>query len=272
MLISQYMESLGNDFMIIDGITQNFEVSDSNISKLSNVNNDLGYDQLMIILPPKDDVSDISVKIFNIDGSESENCVNGMRCVAQYVFDNKLINANELIISINDDLIIVSKIENSLLKVEMSNLSFEKEDIGLNNDAPNFLEYEGSKLIFHSLSVGNPHAVIFSEERDLNIPDIGKKIQDSGYFKNGINVGFMEVLSETEINLRVVERGVGETQACGSGACAAAIIGIKEGRLTNQVKVNFQKGSLEVSVDLIKNKVFLIGDANYRAKDIAVEL
>ena len=272
MLISQFMESLGNDFIIIDGVTQNFEDSKENISTITNQKYDLSFDQLMIILPPQDNTSDLRLKIFNIDGSESENCVNGIRCVARYVFDEKLVSSDQVIFSINNELINVSKKDGNLLEVQMSNLSFEKEDIGLNNDAPNFLEYEGSKLLFHSLSVGNPHAVIFSEERDLNIPDIGKKIQDSGYFKNGINVGFMEVLSETEINLRVVERGVGETQACGSGACAAAIIGIKEGRLTNQVKVNFQKGSLEVSVDLIKNKVFLIGDANYRAKDIAIEL
>ena len=101
MLISQFMESLGNDFIIIDGVTQNFEDSKENISTITNQKYDLSFDQLMIILPPQDNDSDLRLKIFNIDGSESENCVNGIRCVARYVFDEKLVSSDQVIFSIN---------------------------------------------------------------------------------------------------------------------------------------------------------------------------
>ena len=272
MLISQFMESLGNDFIIIDGVTQNFEDSKENISTITNQKYDLSFDQLMMILPPQDNDSDLRLKIFNIDGSESENCVNGIRCVARYVFDEKLVSSDQVIFSINNELINVSKKDGNLLEVQMSNLSFESADIGLQENAPNFYEFNDSKLIFSSVSVGNPHAVILNDDVNLNIPEAGKAIQESGYFMNGVNVGFMEIISPSEINLRVVERGVGETQACGSGACAASAVGAKEGKLSNKVKVNFYQGSVEVITDLSANKVNLIGDSNYRARNIPIEL
>lgn len=272
MLISQFMESLGNDFIIIDGITQNFEDSKENISIITNQKYDLGFDQLMIILPPQDNDSDLRLKIFNIDGSESENCVNGIRCVARYVFDEKLVSSDRVTISINSDLIAVSKKADSLLEVEMTNLSFEHKKIGLAKNAPDFYEFNGSKLIFNSVSVGNPHVVILNDDINLNIPEAGKAIQESGYFINGVNVGFVKIINPSEINLRVVERGVGETQACGSGACAASAVGVKIGKLNNKVKVNFYQGSVEVITDLSANKVHLLGNANYRAKNIPIEL
>ena len=117
----------------------------------------------------------------------------------------------------------------------MFNISFESEDIGIKNDDINSFSFNDKEIFFDAVSVGNPHAVIFNYDKELNVPEVGAALQKSGIFKDGINVGFANSVNDSEINLRVVERGVGETQACGSGACAAAIIGRKTRNL-NQKK------------------------------------
>ena len=120
--------------------------------------------------------------------------------------------------------------------------------------------------------MGNPHAVIFNYDKELNVPEVGAALQKSGIFRDGVNVGFANSINDSEINLRVVERGVGETQACGSGACAAAIIGRKTRNLSQKIKVNFNEGFLETETDLSSGKVSLTGTANYRAKAVTLKI
>ena len=272
MLVVQYMESLGNDFVIIDGVTQFFEPSSKEISKILNFDHDFSIDQVMVILPPSDSSFDFQIKIFNQDGSEAENCVNGIRCISKYIFDQKLVFSNQVKFMVGNDLIIVSNTKKNQLKVDMFNISFRAEDIGIKDGDINSFNFNDKEIFFDVVSVGNPHAVIFNYDKELNVPEVGAALQKSGIFKDGINVGFANSVNDSEINLRVVERGVGETQACGSGACAAAIIGRKTRNLNQKIKVNFNEGFLETETDLSCGKVSLTGTANYRAKAVTLNI
>ena len=118
--------------------------------------------------------------------------------------------------------------------------------------------------------MGNPHAIIFQDNLPDQIPEMGLTLQESNIYKNGVNVGFVEIINEKEINLRVVERGVGETLACGSGACAAVLCGVKNNFLESPVLVNFKKGKLKVEVSLDEEWFNLIGEAKYLEKGIKI--
>ena len=124
---------------------------------------------------------------------------------------------------VGNDLVIVSNTKKNQLKVDMFNISFKAEDIGIKDGDINSFNFNDKEIFFDVVSVGNPHAVIFNYDKELNVPEVGAALQKSGIFKDGINVGFANSVNDSEINLRVVERGVGETQACGSGACACLL-------------------------------------------------
>ena len=173
---------------------------------------------------------------------------------------------------VENDLVIVSNTKKNQLKVDMFNISFKAEDIGIKDGDINSFNFNDKEIFFDVVSVGNPHAVIFNYDKELNVPEVGAALQKSGIFKDGINVGFANSVNDSEINLRVVERGVGETQACGSGACAAAIIGRKTRNLNQKIKVNFNEGFLETETDLSCGKVSLTGTANYRAKAVTLNI
>ena len=137
MLIVQYMESLGNDFIIIDGVTQPYEPSSKEITKLLNYDHEFSIDQIMLILPPDNSKFDFKIKIYNQDGSEATNCVNGIRCISKYIFDQKLVFSNQISFMVGNDLIIARKTNADLLKIDMFNISFESKDIGLEDDKIN---------------------------------------------------------------------------------------------------------------------------------------
>mgnify|MGYP005720336495 FL=1 len=196
----------------------------------------------------------------------------GIRCISKYIFDQKLVFSDQVNFMVGNDLVIVSNTKKNQLKVDMFNISFKAEDIGIKDGDINSFNFNDKEIFFDVVSVGNPHAVIFNYDKELNVPEVGAALQKSGIFKDGINVGFANSVNDSEINLRVVERGVGETQACGSGACAAAIIGRKTRNLNQKIKVNFNEGFLETETDLSCGKVSLTGTANYRAKAVTLNI
>ena len=204
MLVVQYMESLGNDFVIIDGVTQFFEPSSKEISKILNFDHDFSIDQVMVILPPSDSRFDFQIKIFNQDGSEAENCVNGIRCISKYIFDQKLVFSNQVNFMVGNDLVIVSNTKKNQLKVDMFNISFRAEDIGIKDGDINSFNFNDKEIFFDVVSVGNPHAVIFNYDKELNVPEVGAALQKSGIFKDGINVGFANSVNDSEINLSLI--------------------------------------------------------------------
>ena len=280
----QYMEALGNNFIVIDSITQNFifsEVSKEIIPILKSkegfqrlAGRDaefLEFDQILVIETPEKDIADFSVKIFNKDGSEAENCVNGMRCVARYLSDRKMSIGDAMKILIGANQVTVKKSKNDYIVENMFSLS--PSEIGLNENEQAFeIEFDNKKVPCFAVSIGNPHAVIFNDELGLDVQKFGTFLQESNSFKNGVNVGFIEIKSTNEISLRVFERGVGETQACGSGACAAAVACAIRKELAKELKINFHQGQVFTKVDLADSKVMLQGSAEYRKEDVVINL
>ncbi len=280
----QYMEALGNNFIVIDSITQDFifslvseEIipilrSKEGFQRLAGRDTDfLEFDQIIVIEAPEKDIADFSVKIFNQDGSEAENCVNGMRCVARYLSDRKISIGDTVKLLIGANQVTVKKSKNDYIVENMFSLS--PSEIGLNENEQVFeIEFDNKKVPCFAVSIGNPHAVIFNDELGLDVQKFGTFLQERNSFKNGVNVGFIEIKSANEINLRVFERGVGETQACGSGACAAAVACAVQKELAQELKINFHQGQVLTKVDLSDSKVLLQGSAEYRKEDVVINL
>tara|TARA_B100000073_G_scaffold283436_1_gene244474 strand:- start:54 stop:896 length:843 start_codon:yes stop_codon:yes gene_type:complete len=278
------MEALGNNFIVIDSITQDFifslvseEIipilrSKEGFQRLAGRDTDfLEFDQIIVIEAPEKDIADFSVKIFNQDGSEAENCVNGMRCVARYLSDRKISIGDTVKLLIGANQVTVKKSKNDYIVENMFSLS--PSEIGLNENEQVFeIEFDNKKVPCFAVSIGNPHAVIFNDELGLDVQKFGTFLQERNSFKNGVNVGFIEIKSANEINLRVFERGVGETQACGSGACAAAVACAVQKELAQELKINFHQGQVLTKVDLSDSKVLLQGSAEYRKEDVVINL
>lgn len=267
----QFMEALGNNFLVIDSVTQNFSITKNLISKFLNEDDFLEFDQILVIEPPKKEIADFSVKIYNQDGSEAENCVNGMRCVARYLSDRNISTSKNIKLLIGTNLVSVEKNKNNFIVENIFSLSTSK--IGLNNDQQVFeVDFDNKKVECFAISLGNPHAVIFNDNFDLDVQKFGTFLQESTFFKGGVNVGFVQISTSNEIDLRVFERGVGETQACGSGACAAAVACVIQKKLNPELKINFHQGQVFTRVDIDNSKVFLQGSAEYRKKDVLLNI
>ena len=171
---------------------------------------------------------------------------------------------------IEDNLAHITQLQKNEFAVKMNSFKFTRSSCAIDDNQELQFNFEGTDIKFYPVSVGNPHAVIFQSNLSDQIPKMGLTLQESNIYKNGVNVGFVEVLSDKEINLRVVERGVGETLACGSGACAAVLSGVKNNFLQSSVLVNFKKGKLKVEVNLDEEWFNLIGEAKYVEKGIKI--
>jgi diaminopimelate epimerase len=172
---------------------------------------------------------------------------------------------------IGTNLVSVKRDKNDFVVENIFSLS--PSEIGLNNDEQIFqVEFENKKISCFTVSIGNPHAVIFNDKFDVDVKKFGTFLQESNFFKNGVNVGFVQIKNAQEINLRVFERGVGETQACGSGACAAAVACAIQKGLAEELKINFHQGQVFTKVNLGDSKVMLQGNAEYRKQDVLLDL
>ena len=240
---------LGNEILLVDLITQTGQIDSDSIIKLIR-ENQVGFDQLISIEAPKIPDHDLSVQIFNKDGSKAENCINGARCLAKYALDSGLISKNEFLVGTNNRTWKIYSHQNAEYSVEQEAPDFLKGKELLptpNNSDIHELQISDIKIEVGYVNLGNPHVVYFTShinEKPLEL--WGEKLQNSQWFPRGVNLGLAEILSPTSIELRVYERGVGETLSCGSGACAAVVLGKLQGFLDQQVEVNFKKGSLHI--------------------------
>jgi len=253
------MHGLGNDFVLIDNIDGDVSLSTDEIRKLSDRRFGIGFDQLLMVESASSKDADFRYVIFNADGSEVNQCGNGARCFALYIQKKNLSYNNPLSVETNAGIMVLTVNSDESVRVEMGEPNFLPLKIPLNANEEN-LEYivEGFKV--GSLSIGNPHAILILDDiSDINSTAL--KIQSSDDFPEGVNVGFMKVLSKDEIQLRVVERGAGETLACGSGACAAVIHGIRLGLLNPKVKVRLNGGEAMVEYD--GKKAYLSGPGEF---------
>ena len=253
------MHGLGNDFVVMNNLDGDISLSIDEIRKLADRRFGIGFDQLLMVESATSREADFRYIIYNADGSEVNQCGNGARCFALYIQKKNLSYKNSLTVETNSGLLILDINSDNSVTVDMGTPSYEPSKIPLNFEKVSS-DYTIDELKFGSLSIGNPHAIVIQDE----IKDVKKtalKIQSSNFFPEGVNVGFMQVLNRKEVRLRVVERGVGETLACGSGACAAVIYGVRSGLLDSKVTVHLNGGDAEVEFD--GDKVYLTGPGEF---------
>jgi diaminopimelate epimerase len=248
------MQGLGNDFVVIDGIKHpDIKLNTTQIKKLADRHFGIGFDQLLWILPTKDDHADFIFRIFNADGSEVGQCGNGARCVARYVYDHQLTSKNSIKLATQTTLIQAHIETDQQVSVDMGIPQFEgSQSFPLANQ----------RIEATLVDLGNPHAVI--KVVDVNqapVQELGGLLQKHHHFPNGVNVGFMQILDKQHIKLRVFERGAGETLACGSGACAAMVAGYKQNLLDKEVRVDLPGGQLLISWEGPNTAVKMTGPA-----------
>ena len=244
------MHGLGNDFVVVNALDQAINLDRDQVRRLADRRRGIGCDQLLVIRPGRQEQADFLVSIYNSDGSEAEQCGNGIRCVAVFLRENGLIRKDELVAETGAGLVKLY-CEGELIRVNMGRPGFEPADIPLavaEQRQTYHLEVDGMNIELVALSLGNPHAVLLVDDvGSAPVGVIGPQVQNHALFPDSVNVGFMQILDNSHIRLRVFERGAGETPACGSGACAAVAAGIKVYNLGRRADVSLPGGSLEVS-------------------------
>ncbi|MDP7402028.1 MAG: diaminopimelate epimerase [Gammaproteobacteria bacterium] len=248
------MHGLGNDFVVIDGVTQSVKLSAEQIKAFADRQLGIGYDQLLLVEPPSQPDVDFNYRIFNVDGGEVEHCGNGARCFALFVRSKGLSQKNPLTVKTHNRVLSLSFEESGDISVDMEKPILEPAHLPFCADR-RLAEYHRTLTVgglnlevkFGAVSMGNPHAVIIVEDlENAAVKEIGRALQAHPDFPNSVNVGFMQVLRRDRIKLRVFERGTGETLACGTGACAATVVGCLNGLLDETVEVYLKGGCLKI--------------------------
>lgn len=242
------MHGLGNDFVVINAMDRPIELSADQIRMLADRHTGIGFDQLLLLQPSRNPSADVRYRIFNADGNEVEQCGNGARCIGQYLTENAIVNHDVVSAETARGIISIHMERGDTIRVNMGAPRFEPADIplALPQRLPRYqTELAGTGIEFYALSMGNPHAVIRVDEVDqAPVEQWGKALQGHALFPQSVNAGFMQIVDRNNIRLRVYERGAGETLACGTGACVAAVAGIQAGLLDSQVTVALKRGKL----------------------------
>lgn len=259
------MHGLGNDFMVVDAVTQNVYFSPELIRRLADRHCGVGFDQLLVVEPPYDPELDFHYRIFNADGSEVSQCGNGARCFARFVRMKNLTNKREIRVSTQTGRMILTVTDDELVRVNMGEPNFEPQDVpfrATKAEKTYIMRVAEQTVLCGVVSMGNPHCVIqVDDTSNAPVASLGPLMENHERFPQRANIGFMQVLSPENIRLRVYERGAGETQACGSGACAAVAVGIQQGLLSEQVSVDLPGGRLEISWKGPGNPLYMTGPA-----------
>ncbi len=227
------MHGLGNDFMVVDGVTQKVFFSNE-VIKLADRHFGIGFDQLLLVEPPYDPELDFHYRIFNADGSEVEQCGNGARCFARFVRLKGLINRDRIAVSTARGRIVLQLEGRTRSRSTWGAPVRAGQDPvpGPEGGKTYLLRAQEHTVMCGAVSMGNPHCVIeVPSVADAPVATLGPIMERHERFPERVNVGFMEMVNASEIKLRVFERGVGETLACGTGACAAVVVGISQGKL-----------------------------------------
>ena len=264
------MHGLGNDFMMVDTITQGRHVdwTPELVKKLACRRTGVGFDQILLVCSPKSADADFSYRIFNMNGMEAGQCGNGARALALFVRNKKLTNKDVIRVQTSTTVMELRVEANGLVTVEMGRPYLEPATVPFitNEQVKEFypIEVDGETLHVSVLSVGNPHAVLVIEDVDsAPVKEIGSKLQQLPCFPEQCNVGFMQVLSRSEVKLRVYERDTGETMACGSGACAAVVAGKLRGLLDDTVTIHFTIGDLQICWHGNNHPLLMTGPATH---------
>ena len=254
------MHGTGNDFILIDATKEEVALTPDQIQKLADRRTGVGFDQLLMIEPSLNNEYDFLYRIYNANGQEVEQCGNGARCVAHYIFSEELSLKKQIVLATISGKIQLNRERNNQITVNMGPPCFTPEKIPFIAEKE-ALQYEltldGNNIKFGAVSLGNPHAVIAVQDvLQAPVQEIGQRLQQHPAFPQQVNVSFMEIISPEFIRLRVYERGVGETQSCGSGACAAVVVGRLSYNLAPQVTVALPGGSLTVNWRTFEEDVY----------------
>lgn len=264
------MHGIGNDYIYVNCFKENFTPEDASKYSpiLSNRNYSIGADGIILIMPS--DKADAKMRMFNADGSESEMCGNGIRCVAKYVYDKGISKNNPLKIEtlrgiLEADLFIEND-EVDKVEINMSSPILEGLKIPTTIDKNPIIDepivFNNKTYYFTAVSMGNPHAVIFVDNiDDIDINSIGSYIENNSIFPNRTNVEFVEIINRGEVKQRTWERGSGETLACGTGASAVCVAGFISKRTDNIILNHLLGGDLVLRYE--NNTVFMKGEARY---------
>ena len=258
------MHGLGNDFVVFD-LTQNpITLSQTQAKQIADRNFGIGCDQILLVEQSKRVGIDFKYRILNADGGEVEHCGNGARCFATFVRENRLSEKSVLSVeTLGGDLILEIDDASGLITVNMGIPNFQPKLIPLSADnlANKYsVTIDDQQIEFSALSIGNPHAIVEVNDVDNGmIERLGHRLESNPIFPNRANIGFMQIIDSDHIRLRVYERGVGETIACGTGACAAVVSGICAGKLANTVRASMRGGDLSISWSGVGQPVMMTG-------------
>ncbi|HCB12274.1 MAG TPA: diaminopimelate epimerase, partial [Gammaproteobacteria bacterium] len=244
------MHGLGNDFVVIDRINQTAALAPEHIRHLADRRFGIGCDQILLVETPQRADADFRYRIFNADGSEVEQCGNGARCFARFVHDQGLTSKNELCVETLAGLLQLRLLSDGQVTVDMGPPRLEPADVpffATERALRYAITVDGMELEIGVVSMGNPHAVVIvNDVAQAPVAHLGPLLEQHSRFPKRANVGFMQIVDPNHIRLRVFERGAGETLACGSGACAAAVVGQLWNRLYPNVRVKLPGGELEI--------------------------
>ncbi|NLK84639.1 MAG: diaminopimelate epimerase [Aeromonadales bacterium] len=260
------MYGLGNDFMVVDGLTQKVFFSNELIKKLSDRHFGVGFEQLLLVEPSFDPEVDFHYRIFNADGSEVQMCGNGACCFVRFVVDHNLTNKKEMVVSTVSGILRLKLNDDGLVTVNMGAPEFVPEKIPFKANTQS-LSYkislkDGTEFEHGAVSMGNPHAVFFFDDVEIApVEKYGKDLECHPNFPEKVNIGFAQVVNDHALKLRVFESGCGETLACGTGACAAAVVAISQGRVKSPVSVSLPGGVLKIEWEGGNKPVMMSGPA-----------
>jgi len=261
------MQGLGNDFIVIDAVSHPVTLTLDQIRFLADRHFGVGCDQVLLIEPAQDRSMDFFYRIYNADGGEVEQCGNGARCFVRYVHDKGLTSKKEIVVGTISGKIHPRIEADGRISVGMGVPRFKPAEVPFvaeEESGSYLIDVDGEKLDVGVVSVGNPHVVVRVDDvANAPVTTLGRVLESHARFPRRVNVGFMEIVDRSHIRLRVYERGVGETLACGSGACAAMVVGKRQGLLENSVSVQLPGGSLLVQWPGGEETVRMTGPATH---------
>ena len=261
------MHGLGNDFMVVDMITQRGRLSPEQIRQLGNRYTGIGFDQLLLVETPRTPDVDFRYRIYNADGNEVEHCGNGARCFALFVHNQRLTGKRDIAVETAKGRIVLHMRDNDQVQVDMGEPVFTPADIPFTADAQATtyeIEQDGQSYTIGAASMGNPHAVLLVDDvEQAPANQLGSKLTKHPRFPQEANIGFMQIIDRKTVKLRVHERGVGETLACGTGACAAVACGIQQGLLDEDVAVHLRGGDLRIEWAGPGQALYMTGPATH---------
>lgn len=262
------MQGIGNDYVYVNGFQEKLDNPSATAVKVSDRHFGIGSDGLILINPSK--VADFEMEMYNADGSRSEMCGNGIRCVAKYVYDYGLTDKTQISVETLGGIkyldLTIQDGKAVQIKVDMGAPVLNPPQIPIIADGETVVNepilVDGEEYRMTGVSMGNPHAVVYMDDIEhLEIEKIGPKFENHERFPNRVNTEFVKVLDRNTVSMRVWERGSGETMACGTGACAVAVSCILNGLTEDKVTVKLLGGDLLIEWDRVKNTVYMTGPA-----------